>query len=129
MKNRIAALTLAAALVSQVGIGAFADGTASAKGPWTSSNNAVWQVASFPLRLVSGASGIVLGALNGGVKGIASTEETYAKNTYGKAHENPLMVPAGIVGSVVAVPVGFVTGAPDGASAGGKYGYHIWDSF
>jgi len=128
LKNRIAAFALAAALVSQVGIGAFADGTA-AKGPWTSSNNTVWQVTSFPLRLVSGASGILLGALNGGVKGIASTEESYAKNTYGKAHENPLMVPAGIVGSVVAVPIGFVTGAPDGATAGGKYGYHIWDSF
>ena len=127
MKNKVAALAMAAALVSQIGVGALA--ADKANGPWTTSNSPVWQVTSFPLRLVTGASGIVLGALNGGVKGIASTEQTYAQNTYGKAHQNPLMVPAGLVGTVLAVPVGFVTGAPDGASSGGKYGYHIWDTF
>lgn len=129
MKNKFAALALATALVSQVGIGAFAAEDASTTGPWTSSKNTAWQVASFPLRLVSGASGIVLGTLNGGVKGIASTEQSYAEKTYAKAHQNPLMVPVGLVGSVVAVPMGFVTGAPDGATAGAKYGYHIWDTF
>jgi hypothetical protein len=129
LKNKFAALALAAALISQAGLGAFAEEKAAGKGPWTSSNCPAWQVASFPLRIVTGASGIVLGSLNGGVKGIASTEQKYAQATYGKAHENPLLVPAGLVGTVVAVPVGFVTGAPDGAATGGKYGYHIWDAF
>lgn len=129
MKNKFAALALAAALLSQVGVGAFADDAKGSNGPWTTSNNAAWQFTSFPLRVVSGASGILVGALTGGIKGIASTEEKFAQKTYGKAHENPLLVPVGLVGSVVAVPVGFVTGAPDGAVAGGKYGYHIWDTF
>jgi hypothetical protein len=129
LKSKFAAIAMAAVLLSQVGVGAFADEAKSANGPWTTSNNAAWQFTSFPLRVVSGASGILLGALTGGVKGIASTEEQFAQKTFGKAHENPMMVPVGLVGTVVALPVGFVTGAPDGAVAGGKYGYHIWDSF
>lgn len=130
MKNKFAALALAAFLLCQVGMSAFADEPAKgSNGPWTTSNNVVWQVASFPLRVVTGAGGILLGALNSGVKGISTTEEKYGQNTFGKAHKNPLLVPVGLVGTVVAIPVGFVTGAPEGAAPGGKYGYHIWDSF
>jgi hypothetical protein len=130
LKNKFAALALAATLLTQVGVSALADdAAASDDGPLTSSGNAVWQVVSFPLRLVTGTTGIAIGAVGGGVKGIVKTEEKFAQNTFGKADENPLLVPVGLVGTVVAVPVGFVTGAPEGAAKGGKYGYHIWDNF
>lgn len=124
MKNKIAALALAATVFAQVGTAAFAD-----QGPMTSSGNPAWQVVSFPLRLVTGTAGAALGAVGGGLKGIVNTEENFASNTFGKADENPMLVPVGLVGTVVAIPVGFVTGAPQGAVNGGKYGYKMWDNF
>lgn len=127
MKNKIAALALAGALLGQVGIAAFADGDAEA--PASSTGNTVWQVISFPLRIVTGAGGMAIGAVGGSVRGIVNTEEKFAQNTFGKAEENPMLVPVGLVGTVIAVPVGIVTGAPEGAVKGGKYGYNVWDNF
>lgn len=72
---------------------------------------------------------MALGAVGGGLKGIVETEQQFAEKTYGEADQNPLMVPVGLVGTVVAVPVGFVLGAPEGAVTGGKQGYQLWDSF
>ncbi len=124
MKNKFAAFALAATMMTQVGIAAFAD-----EGPMTSSGNAAWQVVSFPLRLVTGTTGGVLGAVGGGLKGIIDTEQKFAERTFGESDKNPLLVPVGLIGTVVAVPVGFVTGAPEGAVNGGKAGYSIWDHF
>lgn len=124
MKNKIAAVALAATLMIQAGAAAFAD-----EGPMTSSDNPVWQVVSFPLRLVTGTTGLALGAVGGGLKGIVKTEQDFAAKTFGEADSNPLLVPVGLVGTVVAVPVGFVMGAPEGAVSGGKYGYGMWDHF
>jgi hypothetical protein len=129
LKNKLAVLALAATVLTQVGISALADDAASNNGPMTSSGNAVWQVVSFPLRLVTGGTGIAVGAVGGGVKGIVNYEEKFAQNTFGRADENPLLVPVGLVGTVVAVPVGIVAGSPDGAVKGAKYGYHVWDNF
>lgn len=130
MKNQLAVLALAATMLTQVGISALADdAAASSNGPMTSSGNAVWQVVSFPLRLVTGGAGVAVGTVSGGIKGIATYEEKFAQNTFGKADENPLLVPVGLVGTVVAVPVGFVAGAPAEAAKGAKYGYHVWDNF
>lgn len=130
MQNRVAALALACALfgllISQAGITAFADGQAASA---SSTGNTVWQVLSFPLRIVTGAGGLAIGAVGGSVRGIVNTEEKFAQNTFGKAEENPILVPVGLVGTVLAVPVGIVTGAPEGAMKGGKYGYHVWDNF
>lgn len=127
MKNKLAAVALAATLFAQVGV-AMADDGGSA-GPLTSSNNPAWAVISFPFRLVTGTAGLGLGAVGGGLKGIVQTEQQFAEKTFGEADENPLMVPVGLVGTVVAVPVGFILGAPEGAVTGGKYGYQMWDSF
>jgi len=124
LKSKIAAAALAASMIAQVGVAAFAE-----DGPMTSSGNAAWQVISFPLRVVTGTAGVAVGAVGGGLKGIVSTEEKFAANTFGKADENPMMVPVGLVGTVVAVPVGFVTGAPQGAVTGGKVGYNWWNHF
>ncbi len=127
MKNKFAALALAATVLAQVGIGAFADD--AAKGPMTNSANPVWTVVSFPFRVVTGAGGSVIGATYTGIKGIATSEETFAHNTFGKADENPLLVPVGVIGTAVAIPYGFVTGAPEGGVKGASYGYHLWDNF
>ncbi|MCE3235275.1 MAG: hypothetical protein K0Q50_1455 [Vampirovibrio sp.] len=127
MNYKFAALALAGLLLTQVGFTAFADGDAAA--PASSAGNTVWQVLSFPLRIVTGAGGLAIGAVGGSVRGIVNTEEQFAQNTFGKAEENPMLVPVGLVGTVLAVPVGIVTGAPEGAVKGGKYGYHVWDNF
>lgn len=127
MKNKFAALALACAMISQVGIAAFADGEAAPAA--SSTGNTVWQVISFPLRIVTGAGGMAIGAVGGSVRGIVNTEEQFAQNTFGKADENPMLLPVGILGTVAAVPVGIVTGAPEGAVKGGKYGYQVWDNF
>ncbi|HEY9687803.1 MAG TPA: hypothetical protein V6C52_12585 [Coleofasciculaceae cyanobacterium] len=127
MKNKLAAVALAATMCAQMGVAMAEDGASA--GPLTSSNNTAWAVASFPFRLVTGTAGMALGAVGGGLKGIVETEQQFAEKTYGEADQNPLMVPVGLVGTVVAVPVGFVLGAPEGAVTGGKQGYQLWDSF
>jgi hypothetical protein len=101
----------------------------TAGNPSTKSGNTVWQVASFPLRLVTGTSSGALGLLGGGMKGIVTTEEKFAANTFGKVDENPIMVVPGLLGTVVAVPVGFLIGAPEGFVKGAKAGYTWWDNF
>lgn len=123
MNKKFAVLALVSAMMLQVGTALAEDG------PWTSSGNAGWTVLSFPFRLVTGTVGAAGGAVGGGLKGIVDTEQKFAENTFGRADENPLLVPVGLVGTVVAVPVGLVTGAPDGAVEYGKKGYHWWNRF
>jgi hypothetical protein len=129
--KKIAICTLALALLAQVGLAAFADEPASMEpctgGPLTRSGNPIWTVASFPLRLTTGVGGMMVGAMVNGSKNIMTTEQEFAKNTFGQASESPMMYPVGVLGSVIAVPVGFVTGMPEGAAMGGRQGYQVWD--
>lgn len=130
-KRALSAFVLAVA-IAQVGMTSFADngnGTVSAGNPSTRAGNTAWQVATFPFRLVTGASTGALGLVGGGVKGVVTTEEKFAANTFGKVDENPLFVVPGVLGTVVAVPVGFLIGAPEGFVKGAKAGYTWWDSF
>lgn len=132
-----AALALVAGLaVAQVGAGAASSSSTEtvaqkkeASGPMTASGNKTWQIVSMPLRLITGATGMAIGAIGGGVNGIVRTEESFAQNTFGKADENPLMVPVGLIGTLAALPVGVVHGAPPGAIRGGLMGYQVWDRF
>lgn len=113
----------------------YAEATSSAatktaqKGPMTRSGNKAWQIISFPLRLMTGAAGLAFGAIGGGMKGIVSTEEAFATQTFGEADKNPLMVPVGLIGTLAALPVGIATGAPLGATEGSHLGYRLWDQF
>ena len=130
IKSVFSRLALAAVLLSQVGLHALADSTVPSVGnPTTKSGNAVWQVATFPFRLVTGTSTGALGLVGGGVKGVVTTEEKFAANTFGKVDENPILVVPGILGTIVAVPVGFIMGAPEGFVKGAKAGYTWWDSY
>lgn len=95
----------------------------------TRSGNQAWELASLPLRLVTGATGLAWGAIDGGLKGVVATEEQFAQNTFGQAEQNPLMVPVGLIGTIAAVPVGIATGAPQGAAQGSAAGYQLWDRF
>lgn len=124
MKKTLAATLLAITVAAQMGV-ALADD----KGPWTSDHPATWGLVSMPFRLVTGAVGVGLGTVTGGVQGIMDTEQRFAENTYAKAGENPLLVPVGLVGTAVAIPVGFLTGAPKGAVDMGREGYMWWDRF
>lgn len=127
MNSLFSVLMLVSALLMQSGFSAFADGAGT--DPDTGAGRAVWQGVSIPFRIVSGAAGIVIGAVGGSAKGIIRTEEKFGQATFGKADQNAWLVPAGILGTVVAVPAGIVTGAPEGAEAGAKYGYNVWDKF
>ena len=142
-----AALALVAGLaVAQVGVVALASSsrkivdqkaasqsasvqTVMANGPMTTSGNQTWQIVSLPLRLITGATGMALGAIRGGVDGIVRTEEEFAQGTFGEAEQNPLMVPVGLIGTLAALPVGVAKGAPGGAAEGGIAGYRVWDRF
>ncbi len=140
--RNFAALALVAGIaVVQIGMGAIAASSSKAAGikpntqttlkagPMTRSGNQTWQIVSLPLRLATGMTGLALGAIHGGVDGIVQTEEQFAQDTFGQAEENPLMVPVGLIGTIAALPVGLVKGAPEGAAQGIEVGYHLWDRF
>jgi hypothetical protein len=128
LKKHLATLALMALMFTQVGVRALADEPVGGT-PSTASGNIAWKAVSFPLRLVTGITGGAVGMVGGGMKGIVTTEEKFAANTFGKADENPLLVVPGILGTVVAVPVGFVVGAPEGTAKGAKAGYQWWNNF
>ncbi len=125
--------SIVAVLVSGRGIAASAKKSRPAQtphnGPMTRSGNQTWQLVSIPLRLVTGATGVAIGAIHGGLQGVVNTEERFAQDTFGEADENPLLVPVGLIGTIAAVPVGIATGAPQGAAEGGAAGYQLWDRF
>lgn len=125
MKRKIAAALFAAVvLTSQFGA-AFAED----KGPWTTDHPYAWGVGSFPFRMVTGVVGGGMGAVAGSAKGIVETEKKFSENTFAQANKNPLMIPVGLVGAVVAVPVGVITGAPSGAFTAAKTGFTWWDRY
>lgn len=125
--------SIAAVLVSGRGIAASVGKSRPVKnqlcGPMTRSGNQAWQMVSIPLRLVTGATGMAIGAIHGGLQGVVHTEEQFAQNLFGEAEQNPLLVPVGLIGTIAAVPVGIATGAPQGAAEGGTAGYQLWDRF
>ena len=129
--KKIAICTLAAVLLAQSSLIAFADTPASMEpatgGPLTRSGHPAWTVASFPFRLTTGIGGMMVGAMVNGSKHVVKTEQEFAHNTFGQASESPAMYPVGVLGSMVAVPVGFITGMPEGAAMGGRYGFKLWD--
>ena len=131
MKNKIAVFMLATAVFAQAGLTALADdepgSITPSGGPLTRSENPAWKICSFPFRIATGAGGMLIGAMVGGGKNVVTAEKQFSQNTFAHANQDPMLYPVGAVGSVIAVPVGFVTGMPEGAAAGGRYGYRIWD--
>ncbi len=124
--KKIAASLLMLAMVGQLGMTSYAE---DEDGPMTSDNPLAWGLVSFPLRAVTGVVGLGAGALVGGVKGIIETEKKFAENTFGEADENPLLVPVGLIGTAVAIPVGFLSGFPEQAVKSGQEGFQWWDRF
>lgn len=142
LKNKFAICALAGALLVQTGLAAFADesdmepvagfGTEPAVepapgGPLTRSGHPAWTVCSFPLRLATGVGGMMVGAVVRGSKNVAKTEQEFARESFGNAKESPVLYPIGVLGSVIAVPVGFVTGMSEGAEIGARSGFKLWD--
>lgn len=128
MKSKLAALVLAATMSLQLGVGAFAqDALSYPEDPETGVGEAAWTILSLPVDLTSAVASGALGAVGGGLKGIVRTEEKFADATYGRVNENPLLLPVGLVGTVVAVPIGFLMGLPSGLVGGVKYGWNMLD--
>ncbi len=127
MKSKLAALVLAATMMGQMGLGAFAqdDAMSFPADPETSIGDAAWTVLGFPVNLTSAAASGAIGGVGGGLKGIVATEEKFADATYGKVDENPLLLPVGLVGTVVAVPIGFLMGLPSGIVGGAREGWNL----
>ncbi|MBY0449341.1 MAG: hypothetical protein K2X01_01785 [Cyanobacteria bacterium] len=116
MKSKLAAVLLAATVVAQAGVASFAEGS-------TASLN---ELIGVPFRLTTGVVGGSLGLVTGSINGITDTEKKFAENTFEKAGENPAMLPVGLVGAALAIPVGILTGGPQGLADGMKSGYNYW---
>ena len=129
---KLAAFALAATMIGQLGMAAFADENVDVDNiqsdPDTSVGEAAWTVLSLPVDLTAAVADGALGGLGGGLKGIVRTEEIFGANTYGKVDENPLWIIPGLIGTVVAVPVGFLVGLPMGLVNGAKYGWNMLDN-
>lgn len=123
-KLKMAATLLAAATMIQMVAPSFAE-----DGELTSEHPVGWGIASFPLRLTTAGLGAGFGALSGGVEGIMETEDEFADHTFAKAGENPLLAPVGLVGAVVAIPVGAIKGGVPQAIESAKAGFNWWDRY
>lgn len=124
MKSKIAAFALAATMMTQVA--AFADDAMNAPADAnTSLGKAAWSLLSLPVNVGSAVGSGAVGAVGGGLKGIIATEEKFSDATYAKVNENPLLLPVGLVGTAVAVPVGFLTGMPYGVVHGVHHGWNL----
>ncbi|MGE0200817.1 MAG: hypothetical protein AB7P76_07610 [Candidatus Melainabacteria bacterium] len=115
MKRVVIMGLMAAMVVAQSGVVSYA------------SDSAAKTVVKFPFRVITGAAGVGVGTVAGGINGIVETEKEFSEKTFGRADDNPLWIPVGIVGSAVAVPVGFLMGAPKGMVEWGRKGYQVWD--
>lgn len=112
MKKTLAMVALAATVMMSV--------------PAMAASGSTSDAVLLPFRIITGVAGAGVGVVAGGVQGIVDTEKKFGESTFGKADENPMMIPLGLVGAVVAVPVGFATGAPKGLVEWGQKGFEIW---
>ncbi len=117
LKSKLAAVVLAATVVAQMGVASFAESSTTAS---------LNQLLEMPFRLTTGVVGGSLGLVTGSINGITDTQKKFAENTYDKAGENPAMLPVGLVGTALAIPVGILTGGPQGLADGMKAGYNYW---
>ncbi len=114
------------------------------KGSFTEENPTASQIALFPVRVTTGAIGAPIGALAGlgtgtvdAVSGVSnatfgnivSTEGNGYTNTVETIAKAPFLIPAGVVGTVLAVPVGMTYGAITGTFKGFAKGYMYPDTF
>ncbi|MEB3286340.1 MAG: hypothetical protein VKJ04_02435 [Vampirovibrionales bacterium] len=88
----------------------------------------ILETVKFPCRIVTCAVSAVVGAVNGGINGVIEAERQVVKQTFAKADEDPLLIPAGIMGVAIAVPVGIAMGIPDDVMSYTQQGYHWWDT-
>lgn len=84
-----------------------------------------------PVRAISTPVGAVVGTLCGIGKGIVHAEMVVNENTFEKipTESAAIMAPAGLVGSVVAIPVGAVHGAVRGFGQGTISGFMLPEAY
>ena len=123
--SKLMGMLLAGLIISQGAVAALAE----EDGPMTSSENIAWQAGSVPLRTTTGLVGLVGGGAIGGTKGAVELAQDWGGKTFGKMGENPLKGLAGLIAVPVALPLGFVKGAPSHAMEMGKDSYDWWNRY
>ncbi|MBY0403470.1 MAG: hypothetical protein K2X66_06195 [Cyanobacteria bacterium] len=101
------------------------------KGEFTEDYPITSRVLSSPVRVVSTLGGAAIGALCGMGKGIVHAEQVVSENTFEKipGEHAAILAPAGIVGSVVAVPVGALYGSVRGFGQGTISGFMLPEAY
>lgn len=89
----------------------------------------VIETLKFPGRIITACINGSIGGVTEGFNGIIETEQQFANQTFAHAETDPMMIPVGIVSAAVAIPVGFISKAPNGMMAYGKEGYAWWDEW
>ncbi|MGE0199543.1 MAG: hypothetical protein AB7P76_01100 [Candidatus Melainabacteria bacterium] len=113
------------------------------KGEYTTAKPVESRIMTTPLRVVTGAAGAPVGAVYGMGKGTAESVSWVARNTFGNLDAKnskdpfvdaaavimkaPFLIPAGVVGTLFAIPVGAVGGTVAGTGYGTAKGYMFPD--
>ncbi len=103
------------------------------KGSFTEENPTASRVLLFPVRAVTAGVGAPLGALKGMGTSTVNAVDIVNEATFQAAKEEPgmapILVPAGLIGTVIALPVGVAHGAITGTLSGLAKGYMYPDTF
>ncbi len=89
------------------------------------------RILTLPVRAVSTPVGALVGTVTGIGKGIVHAEMVVSEHTFERIPEESaaIMAPAGLVGSVVAAPVGAVNGAVRGFGQGMISGFMLPEAY
>ncbi len=103
------------------------------KGSFTEDNPTASRVLLFPVRAVTAGVGAPLGALKGMGSSTVNAVDIVNEATFQRAKEepgmSPILVPAGLIGTVIALPLGVAHGAITGTLTGLAKGYMYPDTF
>ncbi len=101
------------------------------KGEFTSTHPVGSRIVTAPVRVVTTVGGTAIGALVGTGKGIVHAEKVVSQNTFERMPDEYGLAlgPAGVIGSILAIPVGAVNGLARGAMQGTISGFMVPEGF
>lgn len=101
------------------------------RGEFTEDYPVVSRILTAPVRAVSTVGGAAVGSLCGAGKGIVHAEYVVSENTFERLPNERgwVLGPAGVVGSIVAIPVGAVYGATRGFGQGTVSGFMLPEAY
>lgn len=101
------------------------------KGEFTTDYPVASRILTSPFRAVTTVGGAIVGSVVGVGKGIIHAEMLVSQNTFERMPDEygMLLAPMGVVGSVVAIPIGAVDGAVRGAGQGTISGFLVPEAY